>query len=258
MQLVAFQLDIQWENREANHRQVRAMLEASPPEPGSLVALPEMFSSGFSMNVAGIAEDESRATERFLCDIARDFQITVVGGLVTRCDDGRGRNEAVVATQNSIIARYSKLHPYAPSGEKTHFQAGDGVVRFDWNGARVAPLICYDLRFPEAFRLSARRGVDVFVVIASWPSARVEHWITLLRARAIENQAYVMGVNRFGWDPNLTYPGRSLIVDYRGEVLADAGADEGRISAPVDLAALRAYRRELPFLQDIRDDLLPR
>src|SRR5687767_4770659 len=258
MQLIGLQLDIAWEDREKNHARVREMLHQHPPPRNALVALPEMFASGFSMNVEKIAEDESRPTERFLAALSRELGVYLVGGLATRGQDGRGRNEAVVTSPaGETISRYCKLHPFSPGKEKQHYSAGDQIVTFDWNGVTVAPLICYDLRFPEAFRRATRKGAQVLVVIANWPSPRVEHWVTLLRARAIENQAYVLGVNRCGTDPYLPYPGRSLIVDYRGEVLADAGDREGVIAADIAPAAQAAYRKELPFLDDMRDDLVP-
>jgi len=121
----------------------------------------------------------------------------------------------------------------------------------------VAPFVCYDLRFPEVFRIAAARGAQLLAVIANWPSAREAHWLTLLRARAIENQAYVAGVNRCGEDPRLRYTGRSVIIDPRGEVLADAGSDEAVITADIDLADLEEYRRSFPALADMRRELLP-
>ena len=258
MQLVGVQLDIAWEDRDTNFARVRELLAKNPPQRGSLVALPEMFDSGFSMNVGRIADTERR-TEQFLRDTARGFGIHLIGGLATRGPDGRGRNDAVVTCPaGETISRYCKLHPYSPGKEKQHFTAGEQIMTFDWRGVTVAPLICYDLRFPEAFRRATRRGAKVLVVIANWPTPRVEHWVTLLRARAIENQAYVLGVNRCGNDPYLAYPGRSLIVDFRGNVLADAGDGEGVIAADIDPAAQAAYRKELPFLDDMREDLVPR
>jgi predicted amidohydrolase len=116
----------------------------------------------------------------------------------------------------------------------------------------VAPFICYDLRFPEHFRTAARHGAQLITVIASWPIARIQHWVTLLQARAIENQAYVAGTNRCGTDPKFTYTGRSLIVSPKGEILADAGNAETVISADLSLDDLLAYRKDLPFLADMR------
>ena len=117
----------------------------------------------------------------------------------------------------------------------------------------VAPATCYDLRFPELFRKAVARGAEVLTIIACWPAARQEHWLTLLRARAIENQCYVAGVNRIGSDPSgLAYSGRSQIIDPRGAVLADGLDGEGPIRAEANLAELRRYRRDFPALEDIR------
>ena len=258
MHLIGVQLDIAWEDRKRNHARVLKILENHPPRRDALVVMPEMFASGFSMNVAKIADDAERGTEGFLRDLSRRFGVYMVGGLATQAADGRGRNEAVVTSPGGeVVTRYCKLHPFSPGKEKQHYCAGDEIVTFECNNLRVAPLICYDLRFPEAFRRATRRGAQVFVVIANWPSPRVEHWVTLLRARAIENQAYVIGVNRCGRDPYLPYPGRSLIVDYKGDILADAKAEETSIAAETDAVAQLAYRRELPFLDDMREDLVP-
>ena len=256
MQLVGVQLDIAWEDREANHRRVEKLLLDSPPAPGSLVVLPEMFSSGFSMNVERIAETDARPTERLICELAQRHNIWLVGGLATLGPDGRGRNEALAAgPDGQVVARYQKIHPFAPGKEAQHYTGGDEIVTFNAGEFTVAPFICYDLRFPEIFRAGMQRGANVLLVMANWPAARVEHWLTLLRARAIENQAYVIGVNRCGIDPYLPYPGRSMVIDFRGNILCDAGVREGVISASADLASLRAYREELPFLADTKVDL---
>ncbi len=216
MQLMGVQFDIAWENRAANFAKVLAMLEQSLPQRGALVALPEMFASGFSMNVDAIAEDESRQAERFLCETAKRFGIYLIGGVVTRGGDGRGRNEAIVASPaGSLIARYCKIFPYAPGKEAENYSAGREIVTFAAGDFLVSPFVCYDLRFPEIFRAATMRGAQLLVVIASWPAPRVEHWTSLLKARAIENQAYVLGVNRCGKDPFLAYPGKSVIFDPR-------------------------------------------
>jgi omega-amidase len=250
------QLDVAWEDKRANHERVEALLSAQPLPRGSLLALPEMFATGFSMNVRAIREQAAGETERFLARLARERGIDVVAGIVTSADDGRGRNEAVVfGADGGERARYCKLHPFTYSGESRHYAPGGRVVTFAWAGATVAPFICYDLRFPEAFRAAVRRGTQVFVVIANWPEARETHWLTLLRARAIENQAYVVGVNRCGRDPNVAYSGRSLIVAPRGEILVDAGGSEGIVRAELDLDALAEYRRSFPALADMRPDL---
>jgi omega-amidase len=252
MKIVCCQLDIVWENKTANYQKVRSLLDAAKAPAGSLVVLPEMFSTGFSMNVSGIREDNKSETENFLAATARDLGLSMLGGLVTANADGRGRNEAVVFTpEGKLVCRYAKIHPFTFGGESKHYAAGTEIVTFDWHGFVVTPFICYDLRFPEIFRAAVRRAANLFVVIANWPSRRVEHWTTLLQARAIENQAYVVGVNRAGQDPKLVYPGRSLIINPRGEIIADGGGQEVAVSAEVDLGEVTAWRNEFPALQDI-------
>lgn len=235
-----------------NYSKVRSLLRGAVVEEGSLIVLPEMFPTGFSMNVAAIHEPLNGDTESFVVSIARDYRSFVVGGVVTLGADGRGRNEALLAGPDGMIGRYCKLHPFSFSGESEHYQAGDQIVTFQAGGFRVAPFICYDLRFPEIFREAVTRGAEMFVVIANWPSKREQHWVTLLQARAIENQAYVVGVNRIGQDPKLAYPGRSLVIDPKGEVLMDLGLEERVGCAKIDPQRVVEWRREFPALQDMR------
>ena len=253
MRLFCVQFDILWENKPANYARLRELLATEMLPAGSLVLLPEMFSTGFSMNVDAVAEGSPSATSEFLAQTARELGVFVLGGLVTRRADGRGRNQAVAfSPEGKEVARYHKMQPFTLGGESQHYAAGKEIATFSWQNLVVAPFICYDLRFPEIFRRAVRQGAQLFAVIANWPTPRIHHWLTLLQARAIENQAYVAGVNRCGTDPQQTYSGRSLIVSPRGEILADADEGERVVSAEVDLAGLLAYRTEFPALQDMR------
>jgi len=259
MHVACCQFDIAWEDRGVNFARVRGMLAAARLPPGTLVLLPEMFASGFSMNVAGIADDGE--TEAFLASCAADLGLHLLAGLVTRAADGRGLNQAVVVAPDvgGPVARYTKLHPFSFGQEMRHYARGDDLALFSLAAAPacpVCPLICYDLRFPEVFRQAALAGAKLFAVIANWPAAREDHWVTLLRARAIENQAYVAGVNRIGRDPGNAYAGRSMIIDPRGVVLADAGSGAGVIGAELELDALEEYRRSFPALADIHPAFL--
>lgn len=248
------QFDPVWENAEASRSRVLSLLERQPPRAGSLVVLPEMFTTGFSLNAEVTAEPVGGPTDAWLRSTARRFGITLVGGWVRRGEDGRAANEAVaVGSDGAELAVYRKQRPFAPGGEGAQYAAGTSGCCFDWAGLRVAPFICYDLRFPELFRAAAARWrPELFVVIASWPDKRTAHWLKLLQARAIENQAYVLGVNRVGDDPTHHHEGRSVLVDYFGEIVADAGTGEGVVSAALDRASLADYRCKLPFLDDLR------
>jgi omega-amidase len=253
MRVVACQWDITWEDKAANHARVRHLLAAARPRRDSLVVLPEMFATGFSMNVAGITDSGSGETHRFLAATAESHGVYLLGGLVTGEADGEGRNEAVLySPRGQEAGRYRKIHPYTLAAENEHFVGGDDVALWACNEFVLAPFVCYDLRFPEVFRTAAARGATLFCVIASWPAARSDHWHTLLRARAIENQAYVVGVNRCGDDPAVHYSGGSVIFGPQGQVLAQAGAEDGTIAAELDLIALQHYRRAFPSLADMR------
>jgi predicted amidohydrolase len=255
MKIYGVQLDIVWENKPANFERVKALLQATRPERGSLVLLPEMFATGFSMNVKAIREKAGGKTEKFVSGLAREFEIYVTAGMVEAKSE-RGYNQSVTFSPEGVaVARYNKIQTFTPGGETANYEAGSAVATWEWNGLKVAPFVCYDLRFPEHFRTAARMGAEVITVIANWPVARIQHWVTLLQARAIENQCFVAGVNRSGTDPKLTYNGRSLIVNPKGEILSDAGNGESVISAELDVKLLRTYREDFPFLKDMKKSL---
>ena len=252
MKVHCCQLDCAWENKPKNFARARSLLIGAGTKPGDLFVLPEMFSTGFSMNLAATSEGRNPGAEEFQRAAAREFGIYILGGVVADGPEAKGLNQAVLATpQGELTARYSKIHPFSMGGELDHYARGTALSSFFWNGLKVAPFICYDLRFPEVFRSAVREGAEMFVVIASWPSKRAQHWVTLLQARAIENLAYVIGVNRAGTDPTFSYPGRSMIIDPHGNILADAGAAEGTISAEIDPAVAQDWRRDFPPLRDM-------
>ena len=187
MKIVALQFDIVWEDKAANFEKVRGRLTEASPEKGSLVALPEMFATGFSMNADAVAEPYGGGTERFLASTAKEFGIWLVAGAAMRGRDGQVRNKALVfSPAGELIAFYAKMRPFTPGGEPEHYVAGERPIAFPWADCMVSPFICYDLRFPEIFReaVGAHRP-ELFIVIANWPEKRIRHWVTLLRARAM-------------------------------------------------------------------------
>jgi len=251
--ILALQLDIAWENKAANFDHVRRLLARAAPEKDSLVVLPEMFATGFTMNTAAMAETYGGETEQFLAGAAREFGVCLVAGAAMRGRDGRARNKALAfSPAGELLAFYAKMRPFTLGGEATHYCPGEHPVVFPWRDWTISPFVCYDLRFPEIFRqATAAHQPHLFAVIANWQPRRIHHWVRLLQARAIENQAYVVGVNRAGSDPQFVYNGRSVIVDFHGEIIADAGDGEGLIQARLELASLLEYRRDLPFLADM-------
>lgn len=248
MNLYALQFDVAWEQPAVNHRRVRELLAHAPLRGPGLLALPEMFATGFTMNSA-VTLAAAPATRTFLAELARDLGLYVVAGLVGSGTVRPARNLALAfGPGGQELAAYAKQRLFRPGGEEPHHEPGTQPVTFTAGDWQVAPLICYDLRFPELFRQVASH-VHLYVVIANWPAPRAAHWRTLLQARAIENQAYVLGVNRCGRDPQHEFAGGSLIVGPQGEVVAEAGAAEGLLAAPADLAGLLAWRRQFPALE---------
>jgi len=247
----ALQLDSVWEDKPANFAKVRGLLDAAPPKKGSLIVVPEMFATGFSCDVTKTLEPVGGETEQFLRELAGEYGCAVLGGVVTPGKDGRGRNQSlVIAPDGSELARYTKVQCFSLGGESVVHECGASPVIFEWGGFKIAPLICYDLRFPELARSAVKLGAEVLVYIAAWPVKRFQHWITLLQARAIENQAYVIGVNRTGTDPQFSYNGRSLVVDPHGVIIADAGEREHELQAEIESSVLHEWRAQFPALRD--------
>ena len=253
MNIACVQFDIAWENKKSNFQKVTALLHAAAIPRGSLVLLPEMFATGFSMEVAAIAESIGGLTEQFLARTAQEFGVFLLGGMVTHGSAGRGRNECVVFNpEGKIAGRYCKMQTFTLAGESACYEAGIAPTVLNCGAISLAPFICYDLRFPELARAVAPQRPHLLTYIANWPNARLHHWVRLLQARAIENQCYVAGVNRIGNDPRFQHAGRSLVIDPHGEILADAGDGECVIQAELNPAWLAEYRRAFPALDDMR------
>jgi len=244
------QHDIIWEEKAANHRHVDEMVARASVPAGAFVVLPELGDTGFSFHLDRIIDD---LTLPWASNVARRYGIWLQAGFARRGEDGRGRNcSAIVAPDGSVQSIYEKIHPFSFGREIEHYGPGTHLSRVRAAEAVVTPFICYDLRFPELFRLAAMGGAEVFTIGASWPAPRQHHWRALMIARAIENQAFVVGVNRVGRDPTLEYAGGSIIVGPGGEVLAEAGERESVMTVDLDLAGLRAWRVRFPALCDIQ------
>jgi len=250
LEIALLQLDIAWENVSENHRRAARLLEGAATAGARLAILPEMFSTGFSMDAGRLAQAPGGESETFLEMQARTLDLWIIAS-IPQAGTPRPRNVALVVSPQGTVAQYAKIHPFSYAGEHKHYEAGDRVVTLTVDGLRVTPFVCYDLRFPEPFRFAAA-DTDLFVVVANWPELRIEHWKTLLRARAIENQAYVAGVNRVGNGDNLHYTGDSAVVGPLGETLAEGGHEEGVLLSTVDPEAVSRLRSRFPALDDRR------
>jgi predicted amidohydrolase len=251
MDISLVQIDISWQNKEQNFSMVDSLLSTSETPAGSLIILPEMFATGFSMDVALNAEDSDGTTMHFLGRTAKKYNSYVIAGLTEKSDTDMGLNVCyLIDPDGNPAGRYVKNYPFSLGEEDKFFLAGDKSAVWNIPDAGVSPAICYDLRFPELFREAADSGAEVFVVIANWPSKRIDHWKNLLIARAVENQCWVIGVNRTGSDPFHHYNGRSMIVDPHGRVCADMGDQHGQMNFKIDIEVCREWRLKFPALKD--------
>jgi predicted amidohydrolase len=246
------QLDLAWEDVAENHRRARRRLEEAKAKGARLALLPEMFSTGFSMDADRIAQPAGGPSETFLRETALELGVWILAS-VPEAGTPRPRNMAILAGPDGSGATYAKIHPFTFGGEDRVYAGGDRVVTAAVDDLRVTPFVCYDLRFPEPFRLAAEE-TDLFAVVANWPNARREHWRTLLRARAIENLCYVAGVNRVGEGGGLRYAGDSALISPWGEVLVEGEASEAVLVADVEPAAVREARAKFPALSDRRPE----
>ena len=253
MRIAALQHDIVWEDAAATCARLVPMIAEAAADGAGLIVLTEMFGPGFSLAADRISEPPGGPTEQFLVDRAASNGVWIGGSIPTRDrDDAHPVNRFLLVGPDGTCHHYDKLHPFTFADEHEHYRAGDEPVTVDIGGLRVSLFVCYDLRFANAFWERAI-GTDVYLVVANWPAARRYHWRTLLRARAIENQAYVVGVNRVGEAEGLTYVGDSVIVDPSGEVLAEGVDDtEGVVIADVDPGRVAEVREAFRFLPDRR------
>ena len=254
LQLAGIQHHIVWESPEKNFDHLRPLIAAAADEGADLIALTEMYSNGFSMNTGVIAEPPMGPSTEFLVEQAAVTGAWVCGSVPEQPPElDLPHNCLVLASPEGDIHRYAKKHRFAFAGEDQHYTAGTDLVTVDVEGVRVSLFVCFDLRFaPDIWRLATT--TDLYVVVANWPAARREHWMALLRARAIENQAYVLGVNRVGDGDGLAYSGDSRIYDPLGAVLAAGGEGEvATLRADVDPAVVADVRARFPFLADRTD-----
>ena len=236
----------------ATQRRVRPMIDAAVGDGAQFVVLTEMFATGFSNESASFAEPMDGSSVTFLREHARDHSIWIAGSVaVTEPDRVRAVNRFVAAGPSGELICYDKRHPFTYAGEDRHFESGDELVTFVAGDVRITPFVCYDLRFADDF-WAAGPGSDLFVVVANWPTSRREHWRTLLTARAVENQCYVVGVNRVGTARGLDHSGDSMVVGPGGQVLASASVNEMTLIVDVSPARVEAIRKEFPFLADRR------
>lgn len=250
------QMDVKLGAPEANLARVRGWIEEAARRGSDLVVFPELWSTGYDLERAA---DYATSTEDGIfaqvAQAAQRSRIQVLGSCLSVLEDGYGNTAVWHDSQGSIVATYSKAHLFRLMAEEQYLTAGDGptIVESEWGGFGLT--ICYDLRFPELFRYYALAGAKAVFVPAEWPHPRLAHWKTLLRARAIENQLYVIACNRVGASKGTAFFGHSCIIDPWGETIVEGGEQEMLLTAEIDLALVDEVRQKIPIFADRRPDI---
>ena len=241
------QLPLVWEDPKSNRVNIEQKINAI--ESGTdLIVLPEMFTTGFTMQPERVAETMEGKTVLWMQSLAKAKNVAITGSLII-VEEGKYYNRLVFVFPTGEIQQYDKRHLFTLAGEDGVFTAGTSKVLIEYKGWKICPLICYDLRFPVFSRNT--ENYDMLIYVANWPKTRINAWDTLLKARAIENMSYTIGVNRLGVDgTNLEYVGHSQIVDYLGNSVLEPQKGEGVFIAELDKNRLLDTRKKLDFLKD--------
>jgi predicted amidohydrolase len=256
MRVTIVQSSLAWENPDQNRARFSQKISGLAGQT-DLIVLPEMFTTGFSMRAAELAETMDGPTLRWLAETAEKSGAAVTGSFI--CSEaGHYYNRLVFMRPDGTFDTYDKRHLFGLAAEHEHYTPGKKRLTVEWKGWRICPLICYDLRFPAWSRNRVSNSLtaesapyDLLIYVANWPARRSHHWKTLLTARAIENQSFTIGVNIYGIDGNgLEYTGDSAVVDFGGQPICQISGQEGVQTAELSLADQQHYRQQLPFLQD--------
>ncbi|MCK5821901.1 MAG: amidohydrolase [Bacteroidales bacterium] len=247
LHICLLQTDLEWENKIANLEMFEHMILALNT-PADIIVLPEMFTTGFSMNPAQLAENMDGSSIKWMLKQSRNTNSLIVGSLIIQ-EGSDYYNRFIAMSPDGIIAQYDKRHLFRMGDEETVYKPGLSRTIFEWRGWRILPQICYDLRFPVWIR--NQDDYDLILFVANWPESRRDVWRTLLVARALENQAYVAGLNRTGKDNNMiNHCGDSLVVNPKGEIIKDLGGKSVSFTAELPKTELLNFRKKFPVYLD--------
>ncbi len=251
------QMDVVFGDPIANFETVRRMAAEAARRGSQMVVFPELWSTGYDLsNAARYATDLKGGVFTRISELAASEKIYVIGSNLSLPGEGKfGNTLTVFSPQGELLADYSKIHLFRLMDEHHYLTAGEKPVLLELPFGKAGLAICYDLRFPELFRGYALAGADLVILPAEWPHPRLAHWQTLVRARAIENQMFMLACNRVGRDPGNEFFGHSMVVNPWGEILAEAGEGEELVTVRVDQAQIQEARRKIPILQDRRPEV---
>ena len=259
MNVACLQVDIQFGHPEQNKKIILNTLDEAMEKSPDVIVLPELWTTGYDLErLNEIADIDGNDTKQFIGLLAKQYKVNIIAGSIAKKVDERITNTTYIFNrEGKVISEYSKAHLFKLMNEHLYLQHGNTKGQFELEGTLAASLICYDIRFPEwvqAHTTNEARANIIFIV-AQWPLARLDHWLTLLRSRAIENQCYIVACNRSGNDPNNQFAGHSVIYNPWGEVVAEAGLDSCILHASLQLETVAKIREQIPIFEDRRPDL---
>lgn len=252
MKIALYQMQIFWEDKEANYLQFESKLKEMYNKKIDLFLLPEMSFTGFSMETE-VTKESRLETVNKMADFAQRYHIAIGFGWVKDCGEKSENHYTIIDKNGKMISDYAKIHPFSFSGENKKFRGGEELSFFELDSIKFSTCICYDLRFPEIFQIASKKA-HVILVPANWPQKRREHWRCLLQARAIENQVYIIGVNCMGEIGGLTYSGDSCVIDPNGEVLLELSEQEGILEYEL-LDNVETFRKNFSVKNDRNEQL---
>ncbi|MEK3881396.1 carbon-nitrogen family hydrolase [Paenibacillus sp. PL2-23] len=259
LRLALLQMPIEAGNPQENKKKLASMLAEAMAggEKPDVILFPELWNTGYALTeIENLADRKAEESLAFLSQFAKEHGVYVIGGSIAE-----GREDGVYNTmlafdrEGTLAGQYSKIHLFRLMDEEKYLQAGQEPGRLSIEGEQAGMMICYDIRFPELARTLALEGIKLLFVPAEWPNPRLHHWRTLLTARAIENQMYVVACNRMGASGETSFFGHSMVIDPWGEIVAEAGEEETILRAEIDLALVDEVRSRIPVFEDRRPAL---
>jgi omega-amidase len=257
LKITCLQMDIAFGNPNENYQNAERLIEEAMKENPDIIVFPELWTTGYDLTrLDTIADKGAVNTIDFFKKAAKKYQVHFVGGSVANHSEQGVKNTLlIINNKGQLVHSYSKLHLFKLMDEHLYLEAGEEKGLFELDNRLFSGVICYDIRFPEWIRAHTSKGAEALFVVAEWPAPRLSHWRSLLIARAIENQCFVIACNRSGHDPNNEFAGHSMIIDPWGEVIAEAGATEELLSAIIELNLVKDIRKQIPIFEDRRPEL---
>lgn len=256
MEIACLQMDIAFGDPAQNYISAKRLIERAMKDNPDLIVLPELWTTGYDLKrLDEIADAEASKSTEFLKMFAKQYGVHFVGGSVANQGEFGVKNTLlIINNQGQLVHQYDKLHLFKLMDEHLYLEAGSQKGLFELENRKLAGVICYDIRFPEWIRSHTAEGAEALFVVAEWPEPRLNHWRSLLIARAIENQCFVIACNRSGHDPNNKFAGHSMVINPWGEIIAEAKDGEEILTASIDLEMVKEIRNQIPIFDDRKPD----